>query len=48
MYLSPFGNWIKYAFMERVILPNRGYTSENKYFLHFEKYDYRFHWNNAN
>lgn len=96
-YLSQYGNWIKYAFMERVngklfyfcaipkrivipngfwvknikpqkylvvehvgfmdniyntytelyqeILPSTGYIPLQENFLHFEKYNYRFHWN---
>jgi predicted transcriptional regulator YdeE len=99
-YLSQFGNWTKYAFMEKIngtlfyycaipkkavvpegfiekevsphkylvfehigpmdriyssyekiykqILPNSGYELMQSDFLHFEKYDYRFHWNKEN
>lgn len=96
-YLSQGGNWVKYAFMERIdgklyyycaipkkvvvpkgflykeikaqrylvvehigsmdkiydtyselyqeLLPNTEYIPLQESFLHFEKYDYRFHWN---
>lgn len=30
------------------ILPNEKYVVINEDFMHFEKYDYRFHWNKAN
>lgn len=30
------------------ILPNNEYILVQNNFLHFEKYDYRFHWNNEN
>ncbi|HKM20971.1 MAG TPA: GyrI-like domain-containing protein [Lachnospiraceae bacterium] len=99
-YLSQYGNWTKYAFMEksdgklfyycsipkravipegfsvkeiktcrylvvehvgsmneiynsyselyREVLPSTGYMPLQEDFLHFEKYDYRFHWNREN
>ena len=30
------------------ILPNTDYTPLQEEFLHFERYDYRFHWNREN
>lgn len=100
LYLSQYGNWIKYAFMERrdgkllyycaipkkavvpetfilkeisgceylvaehvgsmnkiydtyrqiyqEILPDTSYLPVQEKFLHFEKYDDRFHWNREN
>ncbi len=100
LYLSQFGNWTKFAFMERKdgkliyycaiperlslpegfihkvieeqrylvfehlgsmdniyntygkiykeMLPHSEYTLNQKSFLHFEKYDYRFQWNRDN
>ena len=30
------------------ILPNTDYTPLQEEFLHFERYDYRFHWNSDN
>lgn len=30
------------------ILPNNEYILAQNNFLHFKKYDYRFHWNNDN
>lgn len=37
-----------YSEIYRNILPNEKYVAIKEDFLHFEKYDYRFHWNNAN
>lgn len=37
-----------YGEIYREILPNMGYTSLQEEFLHFERYDYRFHWNKQN
>ncbi|QXE18014.1 GyrI-like domain-containing protein [Clostridium sp. 001] len=35
-----------YAKIYKDILPNNKYILVQNNFLHFEKYDYRFHWNN--
>ncbi|AKA68757.1 GyrI-like domain-containing protein [Clostridium scatologenes] len=37
-----------YAKIYKEILPNSEYILVQNNFLHFERYDYRFHWNNQN
>ena len=37
-----------YGKLYQEILPHVGYIPLQKNFLHFEKYDYRFHWNREN
>ena len=36
-----------YEKIYKEILPNSGYMPLQNEFLHFEKYDYRFHWNSS-
>ncbi len=37
-----------YHTVYKEIVPNSGYSLNQEYFLHFEKYDYRFYWNATN
>lgn len=37
-----------YSAIYKILLPNSEFISEEKEFLHFEKHDYRFHWNGEN
>lgn len=37
-----------YAKLYKEVLPDTEYMPSQEHFLHFEKYDYRFHWNRAN
>ena len=37
-----------YSKIYKKILPNTEYIPMQESFLHFERYDYRFHWNREN
>ena len=55
LYLG--SNWCKYAFIEKIenkifyyiSIPKKDFVpndfTENRQFVYFEKYDYKFHWN---